>query len=72
MGIHLKCFLPQVDEDVQRHNELIELVKGASSEIGAIVSRRRKDFTSEFFVHFYALASSYYENPTEQNGERRN
>lgn len=63
----LRRKLKEVDEDVQRHNELIKLVKGAPSEIGAIVSRRRKDFTSEFFVHFYALASSYYENPTEQN-----
>ncbi|KAH7849878.1 hypothetical protein Vadar_024326 [Vaccinium darrowii] len=63
----LRRKLKEVDEDVQRHNELIELIKGAPSEIGAIVARRRKDFTEEFFEHFYYVAESYYENPTEQD-----
>lgn len=71
VGIHLECFLAQVDEDIQRHNQLIELIKGAPSEIGAIVARRRKDFTREFFVHFNTVAEFYYGNPTEQNGETK-
>lgn len=59
----------QIDEDVQRHNELLKVVRGAPSEISEIVSRRRKDFTQEFFVHVHTVAESYYDNPTEQNGE---
>ncbi|XP_022768276.1 uncharacterized protein At4g37920, chloroplastic isoform X2 [Durio zibethinus] len=59
--------LKEIDEDVQRHNELLEAIKGAPSEISEIVARRRKDFTKEFFVHFYTVAESYYNNPTEQN-----
>ncbi|KAB2634584.1 hypothetical protein D8674_040778 [Pyrus ussuriensis x Pyrus communis] len=58
--------LKEIDEDVQRHNELLKVVRGAQSEISEIVSRRRKDFTQEFFVHLHTVAESYYNNPTEQ------
>lgn len=34
-----------------------------------IVSRRRKDFTKEFFVHLHTVAESYYDNPAEQDGK---
>ncbi|CAL2235325.1 unnamed protein product [Prunus armeniaca] len=60
--------LKEIDEDVQRHDELLKVVRGAPSEISEIVSRRRKDFTQEFFVHVHTVAESYYDNPTEQNG----
>lgn len=54
---------------MQRHNELLEVVRAAApSELGEIVSRRRKDFTKEFFVHLHTVAESYYDDPTEQNG----
>ncbi|GFZ10001.1 hypothetical protein Acr_21g0006000 [Actinidia rufa] len=56
-----------VDEDVQRHSELLEVIKGAPSEINEIVARRRKDFTKEFFEHLYTVAASYDDNTTEQN-----
>lgn len=59
----------QIDEDVQRHNELLEVVRAtAPSELGEIISRRRKDFTKEFFVHLHTVAESYYDDPAEQNG----
>ncbi|KAK1406773.1 hypothetical protein QVD17_38381 [Tagetes erecta] len=59
--------LKEVDEDVQRHNELLQTVKNASSDIGDIVARRRKDFTKEFFMHLHAVAESYHDNEVEQN-----
>ncbi|GMI90905.1 hypothetical protein like AT1G36320 [Hibiscus trionum] len=59
--------LKETDEDVQRHNELLEVIKDAPLEINEIVARRRKDFTKEFFVHIHTVAESYYGNPTEQN-----
>lgn len=59
--------LKEVDEDVQRHNELLEVIRGSPSDISEIVARRRKDFTKEFFVHFHTVTESYYDNPTEQN-----
>ncbi|KAL3504676.1 hypothetical protein ACH5RR_034517 [Cinchona calisaya] len=59
--------LKEVDEDVQRHDELLEVTRRSPSEISEIVSKRRKDFTKEFFVHLHTVAESYYDNPTEQN-----
>lgn len=59
--------LKEVDDDVQRHNELLDLIRKAPSEVSEVVARRRKDFTKEFFVHLHTVAESYYQNPTEQN-----
>lgn len=59
----------QIDDDVQRHNELLEVIKEAPDEISAIVARRRKDFTKEFFVHLHTVAESYYNEPSKQNGK---
>ncbi|PIA47990.1 hypothetical protein AQUCO_01400525v1, partial [Aquilegia coerulea] len=59
--------LKGIDEDVERHNELLEVVRGATSDITAIVARRRKDFTREFFEHLRTVLESYYANPEEQN-----
>ncbi|XP_047323176.1 uncharacterized protein At4g37920-like [Impatiens glandulifera] len=59
--------LKEVDEDVQRHDELLAVLKNEPSDINEIVTRRRKDFTKEFFIHLHTVAESYYGNPTEQN-----
>lgn len=59
--------LKEIDEDIQRHNELLEVVRRAPEEISEVVARRRKDFTKEFFVHLNTVAESYYDNPSEQN-----
>lgn len=63
--------LSQIDDDVQRHNELLQVVRQAPTEVSNIVAKRRKDFTKEFFVHLHTVAESYYDNPTEQNGEAK-
>ncbi|XP_057794275.1 uncharacterized protein At4g37920 [Salvia miltiorrhiza] len=59
--------LKEIDEDIQRHDELLDAISKSPSEVGEIVSRRRKDFTKEFFVHLHTVAESYHDNPTEQN-----
>lgn len=59
--------LKEVDEDVQRHNKLLEVVRASPSEVSEIVTRRRKDFTKEFFIHLHNVAESHYENATEQD-----
>ncbi|XP_061356013.1 pentatricopeptide repeat-containing protein At4g18520, chloroplastic [Gastrolobium bilobum] len=59
--------LKEIDEDVQRHNELLEMIKGTPSDISKIVSRSRKDFTKDFFVHLHIVAESYNDNPKAQN-----
>ncbi|KAL2344664.1 hypothetical protein Fmac_005949 [Flemingia macrophylla] len=59
--------LREIDEELQRHNELIEMIKGSSSEISEVVSRSRKDFTKDFFIHLHMIAESYDGNPETQN-----
>ncbi|KAK4761779.1 hypothetical protein SAY87_029663 [Trapa incisa] len=59
--------LKEVDDDVQRHNELLEVLKSDPSQINDVVSRRRKDFTDDFFLHVHTVAESYHDNPSEQN-----
>lgn len=59
--------LKEVDEDVQRHNALLKVIRNSPSEINEIVAKRRKDFTNEFFVHLHTVAESYFDNPAEQN-----
>ncbi|KAK7332531.1 hypothetical protein VNO80_29284 [Phaseolus coccineus] len=59
--------LKQIDEDIQRHNELLEVVERDPSQISEIVSKRRKDFTEEFFIHLHTVAESYYDNKEKQN-----
>ncbi|XP_006647183.2 uncharacterized protein At4g37920 [Oryza brachyantha] len=59
--------LKEIDEDVQRHNELLEVVKYTPSDkINAVVAKRRKDFTVEFFNHLYYVAESYHDDPEKQ------
>ncbi|CAN6478294.1 unnamed protein product [Victoria cruziana] len=60
--------LKEVDDDMQRHNELLTVVRQTPSEINAIVAKRRKDFTAEFFEHMHIVAESYYDNLEEQDG----
>ncbi|CAN1262328.1 Uncharacterized protein At4g37920 [Linum perenne] len=59
--------LKEVDEDVQRHNELLAAIMKAPSELSEIVARRRKDFTEEFCVHLFAVAQSYKDDKAKQN-----
>ncbi|KAL5670181.1 hypothetical protein ACJX0J_022402, partial [Zea mays] len=59
--------LKEIDEDVQRHNELLEVVKSTPSDkLGSIVAKRRKDFTVEFFNHLYYVAESCHDEPEKQ------
>ncbi|KAG0480758.1 hypothetical protein HPP92_011311 [Vanilla planifolia] len=69
LRLHRK--LKEIDDDVQRHNELLNLIKGAPDDIISIVTKRRKDFTNEFFVHLHNVAQSYFDNPTEQNAHTK-
>lgn len=59
--------LKEIDEDIQRHNELLGMLRDSPSQVDEIVARRRKDFTKEFFVHVHTVAESFYDNTTEQN-----
>lgn len=59
--------LKVIDEDVQRHNDLLDVIRKDPSEISNIVSKRRKDFTNEFFEHLITVTQSYYKDAEKQN-----
>lgn len=57
--LRLERKIKEIDDDVQRHNDLIDVVKSSSSDVTDIVCRRRKDFTKEFFEHLQLVATSH-------------
>ncbi|GLJ49897.1 hypothetical protein SUGI_1060710 [Cryptomeria japonica] len=52
----------EVDDDMQRHNELFKQVQENPLEIDTIVARRRKDFTRDFFEHLKIISDSHQNN----------
>lgn len=57
--------MKEVDDDMERHNELLTYVKKHWLELDAVVARRRKDFTSDFFHHLELLCQARYDQPEE-------
>lgn len=54
--------LKEVDEDMQRHDELLKEIQENPLEVDAIVARRRKDFTGDFFEHLKLVSNTYYDS----------
>ncbi|MCO5596556.1 hypothetical protein L7F22_050621 [Adiantum nelumboides] len=57
----------KVDDDMERHNELFSFVKENEQDIDKVVSRRRRDFTMDFFQHLELIYQANYEQPNQQN-----
>lgn len=49
----------RIDDEMERHTELLKEIEGSPLDINAIVSKRRKDFTEEFFRHLTLLSETY-------------
>ena len=49
----------QIDDEMERHTELLKEVQSSPMDVNAIVVRRRKDFTGEFFRHLSLLSETY-------------
>ncbi|KAL1810046.1 hypothetical protein ACET3Z_027036 [Daucus carota] len=49
----------RIDDEMEGHTELLKEIEGSPLDINAIVSRRRKDFTEEFFRHLSLLSETY-------------
>lgn len=52
-------FLIQIDDEIEKHMELFTELRENPADINAIVARRRKDFTGEFFRHLNFLVNAY-------------
>ncbi|GBG69060.1 hypothetical protein CBR_g3758 [Chara braunii] len=59
--------LEKVDQDMQRHDDLLHAIQESEGELDALVLRRRKDFTSDFFKHMKLVAETYYDDLTKQD-----
>ncbi|CAN6285696.1 unnamed protein product [Urochloa humidicola] len=49
----------KIDDEVEKHMELFTELRDNPADINAIVARRRKDFTGEFFRHLNFLVNAY-------------
>ncbi|CAD6246534.1 unnamed protein product [Miscanthus lutarioriparius] len=49
----------KIDDEIEKHMELFTELRENPADINAIVARRRKDFTGEFFRHLNFLVNAY-------------
>ncbi|ONI02601.1 hypothetical protein PRUPE_6G209500 [Prunus persica] len=49
----------KIDDEMERHSELLKEIQDNPTDVNAIVARRRKDFTEEFFRHVNLLSEVY-------------
>ncbi|KAK9910575.1 hypothetical protein M0R45_034531 [Rubus argutus] len=49
----------KIDDEMERHSELLKEIQDNPTDVNAIVARRRKDFTEEFFRHLNLLSEVY-------------
>lgn len=48
----------QIDDEMDRHCELLKEIQDSPTDINAIITRRRKDFTDEFFHHLNLVSET--------------
>lgn len=49
----------QIDDEMEGHSELLKEIQDSPSDINAIVARRRKDFTGEFFSYLNLISDTF-------------
>lgn len=49
----------QIDEEMERNSELLKEIQDNPTDINAIVTRRRKDFTGEFFRYLTIMSETF-------------
>ncbi|XP_043711340.1 uncharacterized protein At4g37920 isoform X2 [Telopea speciosissima] len=49
----------KIDDEMERHTELLKEVQQSPTDINAVIARRRNDFTGEFFRHLTLISETY-------------
>ncbi|KAI3924257.1 hypothetical protein MKW98_032458 [Papaver atlanticum] len=49
----------KIDDEIERHSELLKEIEQSPTDINAVVAKRRKDFNEEFFRHLSLLSETY-------------
>ena len=57
----------QIDDEMEVHYALLKEIQDSPTDINAIVARRRRDFTGEFF-HYLSLISETYDSLEDRDG----
>ncbi|XP_047164385.1 uncharacterized protein At4g37920-like [Vigna umbellata] len=68
--ISLQRKVKKIDDEMEVHCELLKEIQDSPTDINAIVARRRKDFTGEFF-HYLSLISETYDSLEDRDGISR-
>ncbi|OIV94464.1 hypothetical protein TanjilG_25526 [Lupinus angustifolius] len=51
--------MKKIDDEMEGHGELLKEIQDSPTDINAIVTRRRKDFTGEFFRYLSVISDTY-------------
>ncbi|CAI9272426.1 unnamed protein product [Lactuca saligna] len=57
--ITLATEVKKVDEEMEKHSELLKQIEDSPMDINAIVTKRRKDFTGEFFRYLTVVQETH-------------
>lgn len=57
----------QIDEEMEKHNDLLKEIQENPTDINAIAAKRRRDFTGEFF-RYVALLSETLDGLEDRDG----
>ncbi|XP_026427487.1 uncharacterized protein At4g37920-like [Papaver somniferum] len=49
----------KIDDEIERHSELLKEIEQSPTDINAVVAKQRKDFNEEFFRHLSLLSETY-------------
>lgn len=49
----------QIDEEMGKHTQLLKEIQDSPMDINAIVAKRRRDFTGDFFRHLTFVSETY-------------
>lgn len=59
----------QIDDEMERHSDLLKEIQDNPTDINAVVARRRKDFTGDFF-RYLILFSESNDSLEDRDGNR--
>ncbi|PIN21663.1 hypothetical protein CDL12_05638 [Handroanthus impetiginosus] len=57
--IDLSRRVRKIDDEMEKHAELLKEIQDNPTDINAIVAKRRRDFTGDFFRHLTLLSETY-------------
>ncbi|KAL5753262.1 hypothetical protein ACOSQ2_023769 [Xanthoceras sorbifolium] len=49
----------RIDDEMERHSELLKEIRDSPTDVNAVVAQRREDFTGEFFRYLNLISESY-------------